>query len=84
MLHIERPTSLDIRMPLSTRVMLPVVSALEQISLHSNGHTPPPPPPQGEDMVTDKDQAGSQMTEVRQSLDRPMLGCHHNSVYSVG
>lgn len=56
MLHLEHPTSLGISMPLSTRVMLPVVSALEQISLSKN-YSNPNSPSQSEDMVTDKDQS---------------------------
>ena len=67
MLHIERPASLGVSlsMPLSTRVVLPV-SALEQMSLshsHSN-HNRHSPSPQGEDMVTDKDQAASQVSDT--------------------
>lgn len=78
MLHLERPSSvgLSTSMPLSTRVMLPVVSALEQISLqqqqqqHSNRLSPHlSPPAQGEDMVTDKDQAASQVSQW------PALAC---------
>lgn len=71
MYHIERPSSLAIHMPLSTRVMVPVVSALEQISLsssHCNRHPSPPPPSQSEDMITDKDQIGSQVSKICNSL----------------
>lgn len=68
MFHLERPSSLAIHMPLSTRVMLPVVSALEQISLSSssNRHSPPPCPStsQNEDMVTDKDHAANPVSPV--------------------
>lgn len=59
MLHLETQTSLVLpsMMPLSTRVVFPVVSALEQISL-SPVHDPAPPLPslQSEDMITDKEQ----------------------------
>ena len=59
MLHLDppRPSSLALSMPLSSRVILPVVSALEQISL---SHSDPPSPPQSEDMITDKDQPSTQ------------------------
>lgn len=69
MLRLEapRPTSLALSMPLSSRVILPVVSALEQISLthsdspnHRPSPPPSPPPSQGEDMITDKDQPSTQ------------------------
>lgn len=67
MIHIAQPpASVSINRPLASRVMLPVVSALEQISLsptHSR-NSRNSPPPQGEDMVTDKDQMESQVHEV--------------------
>ena len=84
MLHIEHPTSLDISlsMPLSTRVVLPV-SALEQMTLshsHSNRHSPPP---QGEDMVTDKDQAASQVSFVSFQASK-LVGCGIDHSFYVG
>ena len=67
MLHLEQPVSVG--MPLSTQVILPVVSAFKQISLSpvpSNCHSTLS---QGEDMVTDKDHTDPQVQEVS-LLDR--------------
>lgn len=84
MLHIERPISLGIStMALPTGVILPVVSALEQISLspspnpHSNRHISLP---QSEDMITDKDQVGSQVSSNSKLAFLSRVSLHKLSV----
>ncbi len=68
MLHTEPPpSSLSIRMPLSTRVIFPVVSAFKQISLSSPKSNRRSLNLQGEDMVTDKEEDQAHSQEVHYS-----------------